>query len=82
MADTSGTSDWVKVDGLAEWFGCSPKTMRRKLPSLYALGFPHPNPAIGKWYVPACKNWAGESSTIPTPKSDPFVRALDDIRRH
>ncbi len=80
MTEQASTVDWVKLDGLAEWFNCSTKTMRRKLPELYALGFPHPNPVLDKWYLPKCKEWASTESAIPTPATDPLMRALDGHR--
>jgi len=74
MTEQASTVDWVKLDGLAEWFNCSTKTMRRKLPELYASGFPHPNPVLDKWYLPRCKAWACKESSIPTPATDPLMR--------
>jgi hypothetical protein len=82
LTEQASTVDWVKLDGLADWFDCSTKTMRRKLPELYAQGFPHPNPALDKWYLPRCKEWAREESFTPTPKTDPLMRALDGHRRN
>ena len=55
-------TDWAALDGLAAWFDCSVATMRRKLPELYAMGFPRPNPVINKWYLPECKKWAADEA--------------------
>ena len=75
--------DWVKLDGLADWFGASVPTMRRKLPGLYAEGFPRPCAVIGKWYLPACRDWAaGASGTLPRVADDPLMRAYDGHRPH
>ena len=79
---TDRASDWVKLKGLAEWFGESVSTVRRKLPALYAEGFPHP--VLGKWYLPACDDWARNPSQthdrfLP---NDPLMEALDGQRQH
>ena len=50
---TSDARDWVKISGLAEWFGVSVPTMRRKLPGLYAEGFPRLVAVVDRWYLPA-----------------------------
>ncbi len=78
MTDPAYT-EWVSVVGLALWLDCTPRTVRRKLPELYAAGFPQPNAAIGKWYLPACRKWA-EAEIVPG--DDPLMRALDDSRQH
>ena len=75
-------SDWVNMDGLAKWFDHSITTMRRKLPGLYAEGFPCPVAAINKWYLPACEDWAKARTTAPASKDDPLMRALDDHHTH
>ncbi len=73
--------DWVKLDGLADWFSCSVPTLRRKLPGLYAEGFPRPCAAIDKWYLPGCKEWAANSTgREPRFADDPLMEALDGSR--
>lgn len=70
--------EWADLTGLAAWFGFSKPTLRRKLPSLYAEGFPRPS-AAGKWYLPRCRNWAnGEGNLVMS--SDPLMEALDGNR--
>lgn len=73
-------AEWVDVGGLGEWRGESPKTLRRKLPELYKMGFPQP--VLGKWYLPACKEWAGEktASNSETLLGDPLMDAIDGHR--
>ena len=79
---TERAHDWVKISGLAEWFGDSVTTLRRKLPGLYAEGFPHPTVVINKWYLPACEEWA-KTRTAPAPTdNDPLMEALDGHRPH
>ncbi len=75
-------ADWVKIVGLAKWFGDSVPTLRRKLPSLYAEGFPNPITGINKWYLPACKEWAKGRSSAAELHDDPLMRALDGHRSH
>ena len=78
-SDTRAAAEWVKLDGLAEWFGGSVPTMRRKLPELYSEGFPLPCAAVGKWYLPACREWAlarQQSGQFAT-GGDPLMEALD-----
>ncbi len=75
--------DWRKISGLAEWFDESVSTTRRKLPALYAEGFPQP--VLGKWYLPACDDWARNptaNGTLATQLDDPLMRALDGQRQH
>ncbi len=74
--------NWVKIGGLSEWFGDSVSTLRRKLPSLYAEGFPNPTPGIDKWYLPACEEWAKGRSSAAELHDDPLMRALDGQRPH
>ena len=78
MTDPAAT-EWADIGVLAKWFDSTPRTVRRKLPALYAAGFPQPNPAVGKWYLPACRKWA---ETEVVADDDPLMRALDDCRRH
>ena len=73
---------WVKIGGLAEWFGDSVSTLRRKLPSLYAEDFPNPVTGIEKWYLPACEEWAKGRSSSAELHDDPLMRALDGQRPH
>ena len=74
--------DWVKISGLAEWFGVSVSTTRRKLPALYAEGFPQP--VLGKWYLPACDDWARNPSQTADGllSNDPLMEALNGQRQH
>ena len=76
------TTEWVGVAGLAVWFGWAPRTMRRKLAALYAKGFPQPNEAIDKWYLPTCRKWAESEDSVASGNDDPLLRALDDSREH
>ena len=73
-------SDWVKLKGLAEWFDESESTTRRKLPALYAEGFPQP--VLGKWYLPACDDWARRPATATAPADDPLMEALHGQSHH
>ena len=75
-------TNWVKIGGLAEWFGDSVSTLRRKLPSLYAEGFPNPTLGIDKWYLPACEEWAKGRSSAAETHDDPLMRALDGHHTH
>ena len=82
---TDRAPEWVKFGGLAEWFGESVSTTRRKLPGLYAEGFPQP--VLGKWYLSACDEWAkshAAPSIVSAPKQldDPLMEAFDDQRQH
>ena len=77
--------NWVKIGGLAEWFDDSVSTTRRKLPELYAEGFPEP--ALGKWYIPACDEWAKARAApvniaAPRQMNDPLMEALNGQRQH
>ena len=69
-------ADWDTLGGLAKWLGVTPKTVKKKLPAMYAAGFPHPNPATGKWYRPGSKKWA-ENGAAPI-EDDPLMRRLED----
>ena len=77
-------SDWVKIKGLAKWFGESGSTVRRKLPKLYAAGFPQP--VLNRWYLPACDDWARNPTAANVPSAahmdDPLMEALDGQRQH
>ena len=73
-------TNWVKLKGLAEWFGESQSTTRRKLPTLYAGGFP--KPVRFKWYLPACDDWAKSQATTgnraaPNGLDDPLMEAFN-----
>ncbi len=76
--------DWVKISGLAEWFGVSVSTTRRKLPALYAAGFPQP--VLNRWYLPACDDWARNPVAVNGKSTshldDPLMEALDGQRQH
>ena len=80
---TDRASDWVKISGLAEWFGESKSTTYRKLTDLYAEGFPMP--VLGKWYLPACVDWARKPmppAASTSPIEDPLMEALNGERQH
>ncbi len=80
---TDAASDWVNIRGLADWFDSSVATVRRRLPGMYAEGFPRPVPGVEKWYLPTCREWA-RSRAAPSAASmdDPLMRALDGERPH
>ena len=70
------TEEWASLEGLASWRGESKATVRRKLPGLYAIGFPQP--VMGKWYLPACREWATGATQLNTAQADdPLLEALD-----
>lgn len=84
MSEPTKDADWANIRGLAEWFGFSVPTMRRKLPELYTLGFPKKCNVVAKWYLPACRDWATKLDNLEqtTTTADPFMDALNDSGRH
>ena len=83
MTRTRPNIDWVALDGLAAWYDCSPAPMRRKLPELYAHGFPQPCAVMKKWYLPRCRDWAADApGETASAADDPLLEALDGHRAH